>query len=66
MAVVDAVYKHFGLPSDGVEPAVRAWLDDPGNRGDRLGKWTYDLADYGVTADEVRERFASYCDRFGV
>ena len=66
VAVVHAVYKHFGLPPDGVEPAVRAWLDDPGNRGDRLGKWTYDLADYGVTADEVRERFASYCDRFGI
>ena len=66
VAVVHAVYKHFGLPLDGVEPAVRAWLDDPGNRGDRFGKWTYDLGDYGISAAEVSERFSGYRERFGV
>jgi hypothetical protein len=64
--VVRAAYEHFGLPLDGVEPAVRAWLDAPGHRGDRFGRWTYDLADYGVSADEVRERFVGYRERFGV
>lgn len=44
---------------------MRAWLDDPGHRSDRFGKWTYDLADYKVSADEVRERFVGYRERFG-
>ncbi len=66
VAVVRAVYKHFGLPLGGVEPAVRAWLEDPGNRGDRFGKWTYDLAGYGISAAEVSERFTGYRERFGV
>jgi hypothetical protein len=65
-AVVRSVYQHFGLPWDGVEPAVRAWLDDPGNRGDRFGKWTYDLADYGISAADVNERFVTYRERFRV
>jgi hypothetical protein len=30
-------------PLDGVERAVRGWLDDPGNRSDRVGKWACDL-----------------------
>jgi hypothetical protein len=64
--VIRGVYSHFSLPLDGVEGAVRAWLDDPGNRSDRFGHWTYDLADHGVSAGEVRERFAAYGERFGV
>ncbi len=60
------MYEHFSLPMDGVEPALRAWLDDPGNRGDRFGKWAYDLADYEVSAGGVRERFGSYRERFGL
>lgn len=64
--VIRAVYRHFALSPDRAEPAVRAWLDDPGNRGDRFGRWTYDLADHGVSAGEVRERFGSYLRRFGV
>lgn len=66
VGVVRAVYQHFGLDLAGVEPAVRAWLDDPGNRPDRFGKWAYDLADHKVSPDEVRERFAGYRERFGV
>ena len=65
-AVVQASYKHFGLPLDGVEPAVRRWLDDPGNRSDRFGKWSYDLADHGISAAEVQDRFTGYRERFGV
>ncbi len=64
--VVRGVYEHFALPLDGLEAALRAWLDDPGNRSDRFGKWTYDLADYEVSADEVSERFAGYRERFGL
>jgi hypothetical protein len=64
--VVRTAYEHFGLPPDGVEAAVRAWLDDPGHRSDRFGRWTYDLANYGVRSDEVRERFGGYRERFGL
>jgi hypothetical protein len=64
--VVQAAYEHFGLPPDGVEATVRAWLDDPGHRSDRFGRWTYDLADYGVRSDEVRGRFGGYRERFGL
>lgn len=66
VAAVRGVYQHFGLGLNGVEPAVRAWLDDPGNRADRFGKWTYDLADYKVSPEEVAERFHGYAERFGV
>jgi hypothetical protein len=65
-AVVRAAYAYFGLPLDGVLPAVRGWLDDQGNRSDRFGKWTYDLSDYEISAGEVRERFADYQHRFEV
>jgi Sulfotransferase family len=65
-AVVRTAYEHFGLPLDGVMPAVRDWLDDPGNRSDRFGKWTYDLSDYEISADGVGDRFAAYRQRFGL
>lgn len=66
LSTIRGIYAHFGLDDEGVEPAVRGWLDDPGNRADRHGKWTYDLADFGVTADEVRERYRAYSDHFGI
>jgi len=65
-AVVRAAYEYFGLPLDGVMPAVLGWLDDPGNRSDRFGKWTYDLSDYEISADGVGDRFAAYRQRFGL
>ncbi len=63
---IRGIYDHFGLEPAGVGEAVRGWLADPGNRSDRHGKWTYDLADFGVTEDGVRERFRSYIDHFDV
>ena len=66
VAVVQACCKRFGLPLDGIEPAVRRWLSDPGNRSDRFGKWTYDVAGHGISTAEVRDRFGRYWERFGV
>ena len=60
------IYQHFGLDAEGVEPAVRSWLSDPANRPDRHGKWSYDLADFGVTEDEVRDRVRAYSEHFGI
>jgi hypothetical protein len=66
VATVVRIYRHFGLDVDGVEPAVHSWLADPANQPDRHGKWSYDLADFGVTEDEVTDRFRAYSDHFGI
>jgi hypothetical protein len=66
VGTVGRVYSHFGLAADGVPEAVRGWLDDPANRPDRHGKWSYDLADFKVTEDAVRERFRDYAAKFGI
>ena len=46
--------------------STEAPLADPANRPDRHGKWSYDLATFGVTEEEVRDRFRSYTDHFGI
>jgi sulfotransferase family protein len=54
-----ASYQSLGLTfSDDTERAVQQWAGEhkPGSRGAH----DYDLADYGLTADAVRERFAEY------
>ena len=66
VASVANIYAHFGLADAGVPEAVRGWLDDPANDPTRHGKWSYDLAEFGVSADEIRELFAAYCDQFGI
>jgi hypothetical protein len=53
------------------------WPDDPGamhameefvaaNPKGRFGAHRYDLADFGLDAGQVRERFAGYVERYGV
>ncbi len=66
VGTVGKVYSHYGLAADGVAEAVRGWLNDPANRPDRHGKWSYDLADFKVTEDEVRERFRTYAAKFDI
>jgi hypothetical protein len=66
LGTVGTIYAHFGLAAEGVSEAVSGWLADPCNRPDRHGKWRYDLADFKVTEDEVRDRFRDYAERFGV
>ena len=57
MATVENVYRHFGLPyTDAVRAAVKA-VDEASKRGPRAPKHTYSLADYGLTAESVKERF---------
>jgi hypothetical protein len=57
VGAIHSIYDHFDLATTGVAQAVRGWIDDPDHRPDRHGKWVYDLADFGVTEDGVRERF---------
>jgi hypothetical protein len=52
-------YERLGLTfSDEARASVQRWLDGhkPGHRGTHM----YDLADYGLTPDQVREAFSDY------
>lgn len=63
-AAAVAVYEHFGLPLPApVEDAFRAHA--AARPQGRLGTHTYALSDFGLTEDQVRERFAAYLGRFG-
>jgi Sulfotransferase family len=56
---VAASYQQLGLTfTDTARARVREWADShqPGHRGTH----TYDLADYGLTPDQVREAFGDY------
>jgi hypothetical protein len=62
---VTAVYEHFGIEvTDAIAQGVRDYLDQ--NPRDKHGHHDYDLADFGLTHDQVSERFAAYRDRFGL
>ena len=59
VSTVATAYERLGLDfSDDTRAGVSAWArgHEPGSRGGHI----YDLADYGLTADGVRERFADY------
>src|SRR3954471_12815408 len=65
-ATIARVYDHFGLPiSPEHERNMHRWLEDPANRPDRHGKWTYSLGHYGVDAEYISAMFADYRERFG-
>ena len=52
-------YRQLGLPfTDAARARVREWADghQPGSRGAH----TYEMGDYGLTPDGVRERFSDY------
>jgi hypothetical protein len=62
---VRAVYDRFGWPlSEMAIENIKRYI--AGNRKGKFGGHRYDLADYGVTRDEVYERFKGYIERFGV
>jgi hypothetical protein len=64
VGIVEAVYRHFGLPwTDEVGDAVAA--EDAASRsGPRTPSHRYSLADFGIAAAEVDERFAEYTARY--
>jgi hypothetical protein len=56
---LEASYTSFGLTfSEATARSVEQWAGEhkPGSRGSH----DYDLADYGLTPEGVRERFAEY------
>jgi len=62
-----AIYERFELPFTAeAEQRMRAWLDDPGHRPDRYGRYPYSLQQFGLNEAEVAAAFADYSKRFGV
>ncbi len=57
VAAVADIYRHFGIElSDDARSAI-ADTDEQSKQGPRAPKHTYSLADYGLTAERVKERF---------
>jgi Sulfotransferase family len=62
---VAAIYDELGEPMrDGVRAAMTAYVD--ANPRGALGAHGYDVRDYGLDPDQIRERFAGYVERYGV
>jgi Sulfotransferase family len=58
VATVEGIYRHFRLD---ISDAARTAMHDmhrESRKGPRAPKHTYSLTDYGLTAEQVRERFA--------
>ncbi len=63
VAVVRSVYAGVGRPLDaGVEAAVRAWT--VAHPQHEHGPHRYDLAEFGLTGDQVDAAFGDYMERF--
>lgn len=63
MATVEKIYAHFELPLDDVarEPMQAHVSNNP--RG-KHGAHEYDLGQYGLTLDMIRDRLGAYADRY--
>ena len=62
MKVVRGIYDRFDLTlSDTVASRMERWIAD--SPTSRHGEHRYDVADYGITAEQIRERFADYIER---
>jgi hypothetical protein len=65
VAALGRAYAHFDIPfRDDVESRMRRFMTD--NPRDKHGHHRYELADFGMELGEIRERFAEYCEAFGV
>jgi hypothetical protein len=62
---VERLYARLGLPwRAGARERMREWAAE--HAAGRHGEHVYRLADFGLDAARVRERFAPYLERFGV
>jgi len=63
--VIKGIYEHFDLPYDDglIARFVETAAAEPTFQS---GVHEYDIADYGLEAEAIRERFADYCQQFGV
>lgn len=58
VGAVEGVYRHFGIEVTEEARAAMVASHAQSQEGPRAPKHTYSLADYGLTDDEVRQRFA--------
>ena len=62
---IQLAYEYFGEPLSGeAERAMRAPLER--SPKGRYGTHRYEIGDFGLHADEIRERFSSYTKRFEI
>ena len=65
VAALEKAYEHFGIPwSDEAERRMRRFLAD--NPRGRHGSHHYELDDFGIELDQIRERFGDYCRAYDV
>ena len=57
VAAVADIYRHFGIELTDDARAAIVDTDEQSKQGPRAPKHTYSLADYGLTADQVRDTF---------
>ncbi|MFQ5353287.1 MAG: sulfotransferase, partial [Candidatus Binatia bacterium] len=62
---VESIYEQFSLPlDDATRQALRSYAGE--HRQAKHGSHDYSLEDYGLSREEVRERFADYGEHFGL
>ena len=57
IGTVASIYAHFGIEMTDEARAAIARTNDESKQGQRAPKHSYSLADYGLTEDQVKERF---------
>ncbi|HTK66793.1 MAG TPA: sulfotransferase [Pseudonocardia sp.] len=67
IAEIEKLHGHYDLPfGDDARAAMKAWYDDPRNKGDRHGKSAYDLTDFGMSEEQIDGELKEYRDRFEI
>ena len=62
---VERIYRHFGMELDDLgRRKMQAWMEE--NPQDRFGRHRYTLDQFGLDADDLREQFADYVERYQV
>jgi hypothetical protein len=65
VAALAGALGQIGVPfGEASRSSVEKWArsHEPGSHGTH----TYELSAFGLDADQINERFASYCDTFGI
>ncbi|KAA0018078.1 sulfotransferase family protein [Antrihabitans cavernicola] len=60
LGTVDEIYRHFDLPLSAAAESSMAEIHAESRTGDRKPSHTYTLEDFGLTGEEVDERFADF------